>query len=167
MRAILLTALASATLAAVATPAGAGCRVSGVRCTCTHAFQDDAFSLSVLRRTPAVLARGRVLRVGFEAPGPETAGRLPAYTATVAIDRVWRGAAPETAVVVLTEAGRASSTCDAYLDADSVYLLVLRPGPGGRFRTGHCDGTRRLSALPHVVAALGPGRAPTGRTGGP
>jgi hypothetical protein len=160
--ALLVGAAGAVALAATDDP----CSALVCRCVPARALglSDTALVRRQRERAVAVF-RGTVVRLdtlpgppldaGAAAPGPTGAVR-----AVVHVDRVWKGAVGDTAVVVLHPGGARRSSCDAALAPGTAYVVFAAPAYGGALATRQCTGTVPADRAGVALAALGAGDAP-------
>ncbi len=87
------------------------------------------------------------------APTGKALPPLPLYRSHVLIDRVWKGAVPDTLPVFTFEPG---GSCGFGFDRGQAYLLFLHRGDDGRFVATSCSLSRPIERADSIIRALGP-----------
>lgn len=122
---------------------------------------DAAQALSCVEMTPQQAfdrAEAVAIATVVKAPVPKNPPALPLHE--LEVERVYKGQLGARLVV----AHNPMIGPDLSLEEGTRYLLLLRRGEGGQWRTSLCNGTRVLSGAPSPEWApvLGDGQAPVG-----
>ena len=127
------------------------------RCRCVVDPDFSAMTRARFERAEAVF-RATIVRIDTVA-GPigvlRDGPRSPwTFAARLRVTESWKGTVGDTTMLMLSR----STSCDASLTWDSVYVVFALRGADGRLTTRQCTGTTELRSAERTLRVLGPGR---------